>query len=230
MAILDNDIWIISDCWLACFDILGYRNLISIDKDDYKADRVRLLYEETLQYLVESCNGYDLGCISYCWFSDTFLMFTHDDSPNSYAVIESATKYFIEECIYSRIPMRGAIAVGPFMRTKDNRTFIGKAFLEAFEYAEDQDWIGLLMTPNAITKAESFELYPTCHDFVKSDKIPMRNYSNKEIMAYRFKNGSANFSSPLLPMLGEMKLLCDEKYRYKYERTEKFIEEHYSYC
>ncbi len=28
--------WIISDCWLASFDILGFRNLVSVDQDDLK--------------------------------------------------------------------------------------------------------------------------------------------------------------------------------------------------
>jgi len=229
MFLLNCDNWIISNCWLAVFDILGYRDLLSVEKDDMKFYQVLFDYQDTLNYLKESCNQYEIGWIDYSWFSDTFLMFTPDDFARSYRVIEFASKNFIEKCLYSRIPMRAAIAVGPFMRTKDNRTFIGKAFLEAFEYAEDQDWIGLLMTSSAIKKAESFGLNPTHHDFVRSDKIPMRKFAGQNILAYRFQNGAANFSSPLLPILREMKQLSDENYRYMYERTEQFIEEHYRY-
>lgn len=229
MSLIGSDNWIISDCWLAVFDILGYRVLISVEKGDLKFYEVLVDYQDTLDHLKKSCEEYKTDCIDYSWFSDTFLMFSPDDSASSYVVMESAAKNFIEKCLYSRIPMRGAIADGPFIRTKDNRTFIGKAFLEAFEYAEDQEWIGLLITPSAIKKAESFGLEPTRHDFVRSDKIPMRKFAGQNVLAYRFQNGSANFSSPLLPILREMKLLSDEKYRCRYERTEQFIEEHYRY-
>jgi len=39
----------------------------------------------------------------------------------------------------------------------------------------------------------------------------------------------ANFSSPLLPKLNEMKQLSELQYRHKYQRTEDFIEENYTY-
>lgn len=227
MDLLDSNKWNISNCWVACFDILGFRSFISVEKDDWKAYRVCQDYEDTLEYLKKNCDRYEYGGIDYCWFSDTFLMFTPNDSAQSYVVIQFAAKYFIEDCIRHGIPMRGAISVGRFMRTKDNRTFIGKAFLEAFEYAEDQDWIGLILTPNAISKANSFGLNPTHHDFVRASEIPMRTFNSQEVLAYRFQNGEANFPSILLPALHSMKSQSDEKYYGKYERTKQFIEKHY---
>jgi hypothetical protein len=228
MRVYDNaDKWIISNCWLACFDILGFRNLLSVGEDDLKAYRVRVDYEETVENLETSCREYEEGYLDYCWFSDTFLMFTPNDSGRSYGVMQFAAKRFMHHCISSRIPMRGAISVGRFMRTRDNRSFIGGAFLDAFEYAEDQDWIGLLITPTAIEKAKSYGLFPTRHDFVCSETIPMRRFSSSQVLAYRFQNGSANYPCPILPMLRDMKMQSEEKYRSKYEKTEQFIEEHY---
>ena len=154
-------------------------------------------------------------------------MFTPDDSKRSYGVIQFAAKHFMDRCIHSRIPMRGAISVGSFMRTRDNRSFIGKAFLDAFEYAEDQDWIGLILTPTAIKKAESCDLVPVRHDFVRSQNIPMRKFSIEDVLAYRFQKGRANRPCSLLPMLRDMRMQSDEVFRPKYERTEQFIAEHY---
>jgi len=223
------DEWIVSNCWVACFDILGIRNIINVDEDDVRAFVVRVDYETTIDYLRSSCDDWEPGIIDYCWFSDTYLMFSRDASGQSYSIVETAAKFFIRKCIYSGIPIRGAISVGPFIRSADNRCFVGKAFLDALEYAEDQDWIGLLMTPSAITKAESMGLYPVRHDFVRYAKIPLRRLKNSEVMAYRFQNGMANFSSPLLPKLNEMKQLSELQYRHKYQRTEDFIEENYTY-
>ncbi len=224
-----EDNWILSENWIACFDILGFKKLISSEDDDFKAFSIRLDYEETVLHLKKTCTDYKPEGIDYCWFSDTFLMFTPDDSPQSYVVIQSAAKYFLTKCLYSRIPIRGAVSVGHFVRSNDNRAFMGKAFLEAFEYAEDQDWLGLVFTPAAISKARSFNLEPTHHDFVRSDNIPMRKFNRQNVLAFRLSNGAANFSSPLLPMLHDMKMHSEEEHRDKYERTEKFIEEHYSY-
>jgi hypothetical protein len=223
-----ND-WIASDCWLACFDILGFKNLIDVDKDDFEAPRVRAQYEETLRQLRKKSGNFSYrpGDIDYCWFSDTFLMYCPDDSPEAYGMVQSAAKHFMHACIYSRIPMRGAIAVGSLLRSPDKRSFVGKGFLEAYEYAVDQDWIGLLLTPSAIKKIESYGS-SLIYDFVRSNDIPMRKLAGHNVLAYRFQDGAANYPCPLLPMLNEMKVLSEEQYRPKYERMEKFIEKHYS--
>lgn len=228
----DNEKWIHCACWVAYFDILGFKNMASFDDNEsMQALYVMMYYEETLKHLNTVCdNKYSVGDIDYCWVSDTFIMFTPDDSARAYTVIEFAAKYFMDKCLHTCIPLCGAISVGPFTRSRDNRAFIGKAVIDAFEYAKDQDWIGLILTPTAIKKIKSYDYnFGLIHDFVASDMIPMKKYNPKEVLAYRFQNGAANFSSPLLPKLCDMKLRSDEKYRYKYERTEKFIEAHYRY-
>jgi len=106
---------------------------------------------------------------------------------------------------------------------------MGSAFIEAFKYGEDQDYIGLLMTPDAVEKAKSYGLYPTLHDFVNADNIPMRECAGQNILACKFQNGAANFPSHLLQPLRDMKRLSECKYRSKYERTEKFIEQYYQW-
>lgn len=222
--------WVHTKCWVACFDILGFKNLVAFE-DDESLQITFLIedYEKTLEHLRTSCKPYQEGDIEYCWLSDTFVIFSRNDSARSYAVLQQAAKHFITECTYSKIPIRGAISVGHITRSKDNRSFMGKAFIDAFVYAEDQDWIGLLLTPTAIEKANSYGLFPERHDFVKSAKIPMRKCKNSGVMAYRFQNGSANFPSPLLPMLSQMKQSSAEHHHKKYDGTMQFIEEHYRY-
>ena len=228
---LNEDNWLASNCWVACFDILGFRSLVCFnkDEDEVEAYRVRFAYQRTLENLKESCSQYKEGHVDYCWFSDTFLMFTPDDSKQSYVMITFAAKCFIEDFLHSSIPMRAAISVGPFVRTTDKKTFMGQAFLEAFEYAEDQDWIGLIITPDAIKKAESYGLFPVRHDFVASKDIPMRKFKDQDLVAYRFQNGASNRPSLLARGLRSMKARAPRESHSKYERTAKFIEEHYRY-
>lgn len=220
MVTVTSHEWIHAKCWVACFDILGFKSLVSFEDDE--SLRITFLledYEKTLVHLSTSCEPYQEGDIEYCWLSDTFVLFSRDDSARSYTVLQQASKYFITECTYSKTPLRGAISVGHITRSKDNRSFMGKAFIDAFVYAEDQDWIGLLLTPTAIAKADSFGLLPERHDFVRSSEIPMRKCPSDKVMAYRFQNGSANFASPLLAMLSQMKHSSAERYHKKYDGT-----------
>lgn len=226
----ESEHWVRTDCWVACFDILGFKNLVSFENDE--SLQITFLiedYEKTLEHLKTSCEPYQEGDVEHCWLSDTFVLFSKDDSDRSYSVLQQAAKQFITECTFSKVPIRGAISVGHITRSKDNRSFMGKAFIDAFVFAEDQDWIGLILTPTAIMKANTYGLFPERHDFVKSGSIPMRKCAGTGVMAYRFQNGSANFASPLLTMLGQMKHSAAEEHHKKYEGTMRFIEENYRY-
>ena len=109
------------------------------------------------------------------------------------------------------------------MRSEDNRALMGDAFIDAFEYGEDQNWLGLLLTPKAIKKARLLELEPLRHDFISSKKIPMRKKTDQVVLAYKFQNGESTFSSPLIPHLIEMKKASDDIYHEKYDNTIDFI-------
>ncbi len=222
--------WIKYNCWIAVFDILGFKTLGKIiNQDDMPEFDIRVAYEETLRNLKDSCEYYKPGSIHYCWYSDTFLMYTKDDSAESCMVIQSACKNFIEKCILTRMPIRGAISFGLLCHTKDNRSFIGNAFIEACEYAEDQKWVGLLITPSAVKKAESIGMYPARHDFVAKG-IPLDKCNHENVLAYRFQNGAANFPCAFIPILRDMKSSASkDKDQCKYENTIKFIEDNYRY-
>lgn len=222
--------WIHTNSWIACFDILGFKNLVTFENDEsLQITFILEDYEKTLEHLRNTRDNYHEGSIQYCWLSDTFILFTPDDSAQSYAILQQASKHFMNECTYSQIPMRGAISVGHITRSEDNRSFMGKGFIDAFVYAEDQNWIGLIITPNAIEKANSYGLYPQRHDFVQSNEIPMRKCSACDVMAYRFQNGKANFESPMLSMLCQMETRSGDEHKAKYVRTREFIQKHYRY-
>lgn len=221
--------WNVNDCWIASLDILGFSNLVNIQGDTIKIDFLQDDYEETLLHLKSQCKIYEPDSLKYLWFSDTFIMYTLDDSAKSYTIIQQAAKHFITNCIYSCIPIRGAISTGTLIRSNDNKAVMGNAFIDAHLYGEDQDWIGLLLTPTAIQKANSYGLEPSHHDFVDSNKIPMRKYKDVNVVAYRFQNGAANFQSPLIKYLESMKATSNEKYHSKYSKTIDFINENYQW-
>lgn len=144
--------WKHRTCWVASFDILGFKNLVNVDGESFEAQLVQEDYDQMLEHLAKSTEPFNPADLSYFWLSDTFVIYTQDDRGKSYSLIQSAAKRFIEKCLYSGIPIRGAISVGPLTTSADNRSVMGKAFIDAFVTGEDQDWLGLLLTREAIAK------------------------------------------------------------------------------
>lgn len=235
-----KDHWVAHDGWIASFDILGFKGLANVEKHEFKARLSQSVHNEAVEKLQSSCGSFkemNVGCL---WFSDTFVIFSLDDSGKCYALIQQAAKRFFEECLYARIPLRGAISVGSIIRSQDNRVLMGRAFVDAYQYGEDQDWIGLLLTPMAVKKIRLCGLFPERHDFVFWKAIPMRKYDRADVMAYRLQRGSANFASPFLPILEEMmktshseRLNTDHDIKNietdKYARTVEFLKSQYKW-
>lgn len=219
--------WKVNSCWIASLDIMGFSNLVDIEGDTIDIDFIQEDYEKTLDHLRDRCDEYSPGSLEYLWFSDTFIMYSPDDSGRSYSVVQQAAKHFIEECVYSSIPIRGAISVGTLIKSHDDKAVMGRAFIDAHRYGDDQDWIGLILTPTAIEKVRSYGLNPSHHDFVFTDDIPMRKYKNAQIAAYRFQNGRDNFSPSLLPMIENMRSKSEKSHYGKYDRTIAFIEKYH---
>jgi hypothetical protein len=104
---------------------------------------------------------------------------------------------------------------------------MGKAFLESYEYGEDQNWLGLLLTSSATRKVSEYSLNPLHHSYINRD-IPLRRHSifNSDVFAYTFSEGIANFPCPLLGDLDEMLKTAPAAEKVKYENTIEFIKKY----
>lgn len=129
--------------WLAYFDLLGIKALIA----QGKMFRVHESYAKALEEIERHKSDFDyLESIS---FSDTFLIFSKDGTGPSYAAVESAARWFAHFLLVDGIPLRGAVACGPFFASREDSIYFGQALVEAYEYGEAQDWIGFVLTPSA---------------------------------------------------------------------------------
>jgi hypothetical protein len=129
--------------WVAYFDLLGTKARIATG-DHYDVFDV---YREAIKRLTEGGVSHDQ--VRSTWFSDTFLLVSTDDSGRSFAQIEQAARLFWYYMLQAHIPLRGAIAFGPMYADFNHRVFVGKAMVEAYEYGENQDWLGLVLCPSA---------------------------------------------------------------------------------
>lgn len=223
-----NLAWNEKTSWVACFDILGFKELVKFEESsESKLKYIMEDYEGILDGVKESLS-FGEGDVTCCWISDTFIFYTQSADRDSFIAIKDVATQFIEACITRLVPIRGAITAGHIVFTSDHRVFMGSGFIEAFEYAEGQDWIGLLLTKNALSKINQFELGVNLDSFVTSAEIPMKKgFINNSIMAYRFQSGSQSFENKNIFPLLTIKENSPEQHHGKYDRTVSFIRSHH---
>lgn len=216
--------WIQENTWIGVFDILGFKNLLR--KTDH--DSHRGLLTSGLDDLIAVLKSEPLiGGLKYSIYSDTFVVYV--PQLRKLRDFMWTCQRLMEKSVSVELPLRGAISFGSVFSSESPPIFLGTAFLEAHEYCEGQDWIGLLLTPSAIAELYKHGLDPLHLDFV-SDEIPFKKgCSNKDVFAYRFQNGEASYSNPLLRDLEQMKHFAPDYAKHKYDKTITFIQKHYRY-
>jgi hypothetical protein len=138
--------------WVAYFDLLGMRDRIR-EGDHFG---VFDAYQQVLEHL--DGRGTSHARVGFTWFSDTFVLTTVDDSGQSFTEIEQVSRLFMYFMLRAHQPLRGAIAHGRMYADHEARILIGQAMVEAHDYGEGQDWIGLLLCPSAEAAMVGFGL------------------------------------------------------------------------
>jgi hypothetical protein len=165
------------DCWVAYFDILGFRNMLRQHRRDLDTF-VKVYYGEVLAELTR-VGKYWPGDVSIAWFSDSFLLFSHDESAQSFGCIEQEAAHFFARAIQGGMPLRGALGFGELYCDPRRSVYLGDGLIDAYLYAEGQDWIGFVHTPDATLRVS--ELYGS---------LPLCNYVRHEV-PFKVKPGDA---------------------------------------
>jgi hypothetical protein len=219
--------WKQRDAWIAVFDILGFADLAAKSDSEFRRALLTSKLEDLLAVLDDPLVKQH-GNLEIQVISDTMLLFASDVRPESYPWLMQLCKSLIERSITCRLPVRGAISIGKAFTSEVPPIFIGPAFVEAYRYCEDQDWIGLLLTPAAVVTLRKAGLEPSRHGFV-AGQIPMRKCDSEGLLAYRLqREGATSFDSPFIAPLREMQQQApSEGARAKYERTIEFLIKNY---
>lgn len=217
-----EDNWISYEAWVANFDILGFKSIIEHKDQSFELQLLKRKLDEVIKKLNNEIVQ-KIEYVDYQHYSDTFIIYSKSKEVSDYLPFIRICKNFIVNCFYKRLPIRGAISYGELVFGHRKKVLIGKAFLESYVYGEDQNWLGLILSPSASSKLISHNLDPLRHGFINKD-IPMRAYSifDREIYAYRF----IEHKTPLLPILKEMFSKTPGKEKVKYKNTIEFIEKH----
>jgi hypothetical protein len=125
--------------------------------------------------------------------------------------------------------MRGALGTGQFYADKQNNIFIGSALIDAYTYAEKQDWIGFVVTPSAEKKIDDIESdlkilsHTLLYQFIQYD-VPVKDKESKKERLFAAKIQSdlviKGYFQP------KRKGTPQKEWTKKYENTRSFFEQH----
>lgn len=243
MTVEHEDMVINDVCWLACFDILGFKNEMSVYEQYRHRYGIRYLailagqFQERILNYVEhrlTEQGRFAGIRwYYAHFSDTLLFFAPGDSWDSFLTLESVVSCFFSEMLVKRIAIRGALTCGEFYADREKGIFVGPALLDAYKWAEKQNWIGYVLTPQAHSKLCCMSRCPSRNkDWAHYDvpvkvKVPMTSSDKERLFAFRASEFS-EAENCVRQMQAEAKnAMGDEKYNAeclaKYENTLLFL-------
>lgn len=135
-------------CWLGYFDLLGIKDRIL---SSHRLDAIDTI-AKGIEQVKKRCEGTE---VHHFWFSDTFILYTLRDDLKEFAKFDVACRWFLYFMVTQHIPLRGSISHGAFYADQPNSLYVGPALVEAYEYGESQDWIGLMLCPTAVTQARA---------------------------------------------------------------------------
>ena len=209
--------------WFSYFDLLGFKKLV---QKNHLIEYVLTIYEDVLNAIEEKAGAKRKYGISYSWFSDTFIIYSQSDSDQDFALMEQASRLFFQKLILNRIPVRGAMTVGKLYSQREKNIFLGEALIDAYEYGEQQNWLGFLFTPKVFKRFENTELCLTRRLHYRKVDIPevITHPESDNVYAFTFSNGEINGENIYLSALSEMKIEAGKTHADKYNYTEKFIQ------
>ena len=223
------------NCWVAYCDILGFKKMIQTFEKGAGVGHLNVFvnnyYSEIIEAL-ERQRKYNPDNIIITWFSDSFLFFTRDDSKDSFGDIHNCFNLFCWEVISKQWPLRAAIGFGQLYADVSKNLFLGSGIINAYEYAENQNWIGAIVTPEANDKLDEYDIdlsrwratkYPVPFHKQAEEKKAFES----EYFVLKIHHDRPDVKEAIERMNQEAMGEKDyqSKYRIKYENTLKFINE-----
>lgn len=225
------------NCWVACCDIIGFKDKVKEFERQAGVGYLNVFVENYYKKVIDELQrqkAYFPNDVFSTWFSDTFLFFTHNDSENAFACVHSTFDVFCWMVISGGWPLRATIGFGQLYADVSKNLFLGSGIINAYEYAEKQNWIGSIVTPEANNRLNevgidlshwrsSFTKYPVpFHQQEEGEKT-----FESELFVSRIHHLRPDVKRAVEVM--QQKAMGDKnysQYRIKYENTLKFFNEH----
>jgi len=213
------------NCWVAYFDILGFKKLLEdIIRNSSLEAFVQTHYLSLLDKLKRDVYWPDH--IVYTWASDSFVLFTFtkENSVRFNCLLQSAGHFFAD-LIQDRWSLRGAISYGEFYADTEKFIFVGPALIDAYEYAEKLEMLGLVVTPIARDRLQKVQSgYVGSAGDIREFPVPVKPIGTTErLWAYTFGRHRLTLEGIQQMKKEAENRGCDESVIQKYDNTLAFL-------
>jgi len=181
-------------------------------------------YAEALEDLKRSKSSMFSKTILHSWFSDTFIIYSSGDAPEQFAAVEQVGQLFYQRLIRRCVPVRGAITHGQLYSQAKRNIFVGPALIDACQHAENQNWLGFVLTPQAVSKMATIGAPIYERPFYR--QVPpsyLKKPVTDSIYGFTLNNRLVQRKNPYQRPLQTMRQRSDAAFHAKYDRTLDFI-------
>lgn len=162
-----------SDVYVAFLDVLGFKDLVNNNSHEDLVRKYQNLFAANTEsslangaFTVVENDGKRMAMadctkitVNSIIISDSVILWTPNASMKSFIDIIVATRNMLVQGIFTGMPLRGGIAIGPLSRLSGRlnsqtenvvETFVGKALVEANQIESSQQWAGCVISPKAV--------------------------------------------------------------------------------
>lgn len=210
--------------WFCYFDLLGFTAQVH----GSNISEVIPAYKKALSDLSKGRQAIGSKGVICAWFSDTFIVYSSGASPKNFARVEAVGRQFFQRLILRGVPVRGALTFGQLYSQSRQNIFVGPALIDAYQYAENQDWLGFVLTPNALDRMAKEGLPPDAraHYRLVTDSGVLGANLSGPVYAFAFNNSKVGGANPYEGSLQSMRQGAPAHAKAKYDRTLAFLWQH----
>ncbi|MEA3638308.1 MAG: hypothetical protein VBE63_00005 [Lamprobacter sp.] len=162
------------DRYVAFCDILGFSSLVRANQHlklvriyqraFTQSAELSLSFGATRQVVDQNDQGvavadFNQARVHSLLVSDTVLLWTDNDSMKSFVDLVATTRNLLVSCLFAGLPLRGAIAHGPFssfqsalggVQSNGMLTFLGRGLVDAHALEKQQAWSGAVVAKECV--------------------------------------------------------------------------------
>jgi hypothetical protein len=172
--------------YISFLDILGFSDIILDNNLEGIMEKFKMVtgfiipYSEFLGEWIATGNRdhqSNKKCSSFS-FSDTFVLYTKDSSHESLNNIIIATFLLTRSLFAVGFPVRGALTKGEADYIPNTNHLIGKAIINAARLEKQQEWFGVIISPDVLSKNNAAMLDEPTSQILAEYPVPFKNGEN----------------------------------------------------
>jgi hypothetical protein len=200
--------------YISFLDILGFGAFVETNQISTVIERIRHVLSEVVP-IVRGMGRFPndprqyhatvtVQKLAIFSFSDTFVLYSEDDSPDSFFQIVAGTKLFCSHLMGCGLPVRGAITWGEAECIPGTSHLVGRAVVRAARLEKIQEWFGVLIDPEIMNDQRKGLLStPLLKPIIVEYNVPIKKGSVLQnpcpVINWRFRLVVQNGTASLFP-------------------------------